>query len=58
MIFNKKDLTETEIRTLYITPAIKDIAGWDVVQMREEFTLGKIHVHGKKQWLIPLHGRD
>ena len=47
MFPTKKDLTETEIRTQYITPAIKQTAGWSVVQMREEFTLGKIHVRGK-----------
>ena len=44
---NKKDLTEAEIRTRYITPAINQTAGWDFVNMREEFTMGKIHVRGK-----------
>ena len=41
MKVNKKDLTETEIRTRFITPAITKTAGWDVVQMGEEITLGK-----------------
>lgn len=45
---DKKDLTEQEIRTRYITQAIRD-AGWPVSQIREEFCLthGKIHPHGK-----------
>jgi type I restriction enzyme R subunit len=32
---NKKDLTEQEIRTQYITPAIQ-AAGWQGLQIREE----------------------
>lgn len=47
--FNKKELSEQDIRTKFITPAIKD-AGWDVLnQMREEvyFTAGRIIVRGK-----------
>ncbi|MEX2579936.1 MAG: DEAD/DEAH box helicase family protein [Verrucomicrobiales bacterium] len=46
---NKKELTETEIRTKFITPAIVD-AGWDVMrQISEEkyFTDGKIFVRGQ-----------
>ena len=46
---NKKALTETDIRTKFITPAI-EAAGWDkVTQMREEyfFTAGRIIVRGK-----------
>lgn len=46
---DKKDFTETDIRTKYITPAIKN-AGWDIQrQIREEyfFTNGKIMVRGK-----------
>ena len=45
---DKKDLTEQEIRTRYITPAILD-AGWPVNQMREEhyLTAGQIHPQGK-----------
>jgi type I restriction enzyme R subunit len=46
---NKKDLTEADIRTKFITPAI-EAAGWDkVTQMREEFyfTAGRIIVRGK-----------
>ncbi len=46
---SKKDLTEHDIRTKYITPAIKQ-AGWDeVTQLREElyFTKGRIEVKGK-----------
>src|SRR5690606_5456441 len=54
---HKSDRTEAEIRTLYITPAIK-AAGWDLAtQMREEFQLtdgrivvrGKLHTRGKKK---------
>jgi type I restriction enzyme R subunit len=46
---NKKNLTEADIRTKFITPAI-EAAGWDkVTQMREEyfFTAGRIIVRGK-----------
>jgi type I restriction enzyme R subunit len=46
---NKKSLTERDICTKYITPAIEK-AGWDVAtQVREEFPLtkGKIIVRGK-----------
>ena len=44
----KRDLTETDIRTKYITPALED-AGWDIQkQIREEkyFTDGRIRVRG------------
>ena len=47
---NKKKLTETDIRTKFITPAITQ-AGWDIqAQIREEvaITNGKILVRGKK----------
>jgi len=46
---SKKSLTEHDIRTKFITPAILD-AGWDSdTQMREEvfFTDGRIYVRGK-----------
>lgn len=46
---DKKQLTEQDIRTKYITPAIKQ-AGWDeMTQLREEvyFTQGRIEVRGK-----------
>ena len=46
---NKKDLTERDICTKFITPAVER-AGWDVVsQIREEvyFTKGRIIVRGK-----------
>ena len=46
---NKMNLTEADIRTKFITPAI-EAAGWDkVTQMREEyfFTAGRIIVRGK-----------
>jgi type I restriction enzyme R subunit len=46
---NKKALTETDIRTKFITPNIA-AAGWDVdTQVREEvsFTDGRIYVRGK-----------
>ncbi len=45
----KKNLSEKDICTKFITPAIKD-AGWDIKrQIREEvtFTAGRIFVHGK-----------
>jgi type I restriction enzyme R subunit len=46
---NKKDLSERDICTKYISPAVKR-AGWDeMMQMREEvsFTKGRIIVRGK-----------
>ena len=46
---NKKALTEQDIRTKYITPAVTE-AGWDIhTQIREEvtFTDGRIYVRGK-----------
>ena len=46
---NKKNLTERDICTKFLTPAVKD-AGWDVMsQIREEvfFTKGRIIVRGK-----------
>lgn len=49
-MINKKDLTEQEIRTRYITPAIQQ-AGWLPTQIREEyyFTDGRFHIqkHGQ-----------
>lgn len=46
---NKKNLSERDICTKYITPAIQN-AGWDIdLQIREEksFTAGRIYVKGK-----------
>lgn len=46
---NKKDLSERDICTKFITPNIK-AAGWDIqIQVREEvtFTDGRIYVRGK-----------
>ena len=46
---NKKSLTERDICTKFLTPAVKD-AGWDVLsQIREQvfFTKGRIIVRGK-----------
>ncbi|MCP4221085.1 MAG: DEAD/DEAH box helicase family protein [bacterium] len=46
---NKKKLTEQDIRTKFITPAIVETAGWDrMKQLREEvfFTDGRIWVRG------------
>ena len=46
---DKKKLTETDIRTKYITPAIKE-AGWNIqTQVREEvaFTAGRVFVRGR-----------
>src|SRR5215204_1370162 len=50
---NKKELTETDIRTKFITPAICGADGtkWDkMTQLREEFyfTRGRVIVRGKK----------
>src|SRR3984893_12133364 len=46
---NKKELSERDVCTKYITPAVKQ-AGWDeMTQLREEvtFTKGRIIVRGK-----------
>lgn len=46
---NKKDLTERDICTKFITPAVQQ-AGWDpMAQIREQvyFTKGRIIVRGK-----------
>ena len=48
MSIDKKSLSERDICTKYITPAIMDVAGWNISQFLEEFTLGKIHVRGQK----------
>jgi type I restriction enzyme, R subunit len=45
---DKKSLSERDICTKFITPAIKDVAGWDLMQFSEELTLGKIFVKGKR----------
>jgi type I restriction enzyme, R subunit len=53
-LFDKKNLTERDICTKYITPAIVETAGWNRdTQIREELSLtkGKVLVHGK------LHSR-
>ncbi len=49
MSIDKKKLSEQDIRTKYITPAIRN-AGWDeMTQLREEvfFTAGRIQVQGR-----------
>lgn len=49
---DKRLLTETEIRSRYISPAIIK-AGWDIDSVREEFyyfTAGRIVVKGKKSF--------
>jgi len=49
-VFDKKTLTERDICTKFITPAIIETAGWDRdTQLREELSLtkGKIRVKGK-----------
>ena len=49
-MFDKKALTERDICTKFITPAIIETAGWDRdMQLREELSLtkGKIRVKGK-----------
>ena len=48
MSIDKKSLSERDICTKFITPAIVDVAGWSISQFLEEFTLGKIHVRGKR----------
>jgi type I restriction enzyme, R subunit len=45
---DKKSLSERDICTKFITPAITDIAGWKLTEFYEEFTLGKLHVRGKR----------
>ncbi|NJL63745.1 MAG: DEAD/DEAH box helicase family protein [Methylacidiphilales bacterium] len=48
--FDKKELSERDICTKYITPAIVNKAGWDLhTQIREEvyFTKGRVYVKGK-----------
>ena len=50
MDFDKKALSERDICTKYITPAIVQTAGWDLhSQIREEytFTAGRVYVRGK-----------
>ena len=47
---NKKDLTEADIRSKFITPAIVGPGKWDLMtQVREEayFTKGRVIVRGK-----------
>ena len=49
MSFDKKSLSETDIRTKFITPAIEK-AGWNILtQVREEYpiTKGRIIARGK-----------
>ena len=51
---NKKSLTETDIRTKFITPALIGAGGakWDVMtQIREEayFTKGRVIVRGRNR---------
>lgn len=55
---DKKTLTERDICTMFITPAIVDVAGWDkFTQVREEVSLtkgriivrGKLHTRGEKK---------
>jgi type I restriction enzyme R subunit len=57
---NKKDLSETDIRTKLITPAIVK-AGWDLnTQIREEvaLTAGKVIVRGKQHKRGPVRYAD
>jgi type I restriction enzyme R subunit len=57
-ILDKKTLSERDICTKFITPAIVDVAGWDRdAQIREEVSLtkgrilvkGKLHTRGEKK---------
>jgi type I restriction enzyme, R subunit len=57
---NKKELSERDICTKFITPAIEQ-AGWDIAtQIREEFPLtnGRIIVHGKVHTRAPNKRAD
>ena len=50
MDFDKKALSERDICTKYITPAIVQTAAWNLyTQIREEvpFTAGRVYVRGK-----------
>jgi hypothetical protein len=38
---DKKALSERDICTKFITPAIKDVAAWTITRFYEEFTLEK-----------------
>ena len=56
----KKKLTETDVRTKFITPALLD-AGWDLhTQIREEVALtsGRILVKGQKHKRRPAKYAD
>jgi type I site-specific restriction endonuclease len=51
---NKKNLSETDIRTKFITPAIKD-AGWDIKkQIREEVDKLMTFCDGLENWIINM----
>ena len=59
---NKKELTEADIRTKFITPAIlgSDGSKWSLMtQLREEvyFTRGRVIVRGKTVGLIRFGGQ-
>ncbi|MDR9501516.1 MAG: hypothetical protein RI601_06950, partial [Desulfurivibrionaceae bacterium] len=57
---NKKQLSETDIRSKYITPALT-AAGWDLLtQIREEvaITSGRILVQGTKHKRGPAKFAD
>jgi hypothetical protein len=43
-------LSERDICTKFIPLAIMDVAGWNIPQFLEEFTLGKIHVRAIRDW--------
>lgn len=50
---DKKQLTEQEIRSQFISPAVVDVAGWNLnSQVREEYPiqLGKIKIKGKNAY--------
>ena len=54
--FTKKELSEADIRTKFITPAITQ-AGWDMMnQLREEvyFTAGRVIVRAR----LEKHGNE
>lgn len=45
---DKKPLSERDICTKFISPVIKGVAGWSLMQFLEEFTLGEIFTEGKQ----------
>jgi type I restriction-modification system, R subunit len=52
--FDKKELSEMDIRTKYITPAIES-AGWDKLsQLREEYAVTKGRIIARVEELLKI----